>query len=165
MSTRIVFNDKEYGGVDEMPAEVRRAYEEVVALLADPDRNATDFAPDSSGEHKLNITRLRFLHDGKEYSRFEEMPPEVRRQYEETVRRLGDAERNDIPGMLERGVATGNIGETRHIVVRTTRDVRLESLDVRQSVKSLLSSVGTSFLLAALAALVALVVFFFWRLF
>jgi hypothetical protein len=166
MSTRLTFNGKEYASLDEMPPDVRRAYQKVVALLAGSDGNdAADLTPDSSSEHKLNITRLRFLHDGKEYSSLEEMPPEARRQYQETVSQLGEAGRDGIPDILQSKGATGSIEENRHIVVRTTQNVRLEGLDALASAKSLLFSVGTSALLAALAALVSLAILVLWKLF
>ncbi|MCI0356273.1 MAG: hypothetical protein L0099_14720 [Acidobacteria bacterium] len=165
MPTRIVFNGKEYASLDEMPADVRRAYQEVVGLLADADRSAgADFAPDSGGEPKLNITRLRFLHEGKEYSSLEQMPPEARRRYDEAVRQLGDTSRVGSPEMLVGQGTTGSIEENRHIVVRTTQNIRLKGQDTPATLKSLLSSVGASFLAAALAALVTLIILVAWKL-
>ncbi len=165
MSARIVFNDKEYASVEEMPPEVRRAYQELVALLAIPDRNpAADLAAESGGEPKLNLIRLRFLHDGKEYSSLEEMPPEARRQYQAAVTQPGEANREGIRDTLQDIASPGNIGESRRIVVRTTQNVRVGGVSPLGSVKSLLLSVGTSALLAALAALVALAVLVLWKL-
>lgn len=159
MSTRIIFDGKEYANVEEMPFEVRRAYEQIAGLLADHDGDGnSDLAGNASASHTLTVRRMRFVHDGKVYSSVEEMPPEVRRQYHEAVRQLGHADRDGNSDVLERVGTTGNIEETRHVVVRTTQGVRLDGLDARGTVKSLLFSVGTSFLLAVGAAVVALAV-------
>ena len=165
MSTRIIFDGKEYASVEEMPLEVRRSYEQIAGLLADRDGDGIpDLVGDASASHTLTVRRMRFVHDGKVYSSVEEMPSEARRQYDAAVRQLGDADRNGIPNVLEREGTTGNMEETRHVVVRTAENVRLEGQDARGALKSLLFSVGTSFLVAALAAVVALIILVVWRL-
>ena len=44
MSPKIVFNGKEYDGVESMPAEVRREYEAVLGALGAADRDKAESA-------------------------------------------------------------------------------------------------------------------------
>jgi hypothetical protein len=68
-TTRLV--GKTYRSVEDMPPDVRQAYEQVMASS-----EAMAESSDSSPADKIII-------DGKEYASAEEMPPEVRRSYEQ----------------------------------------------------------------------------------
>jgi hypothetical protein len=83
LKTRINFNGQEYDGVEAMPAEVRQAYEE---LLAE--------------SRKQKLTKVMF--NGREYNSPDEMPAEVRSQYEQVMAEF-DKDHNGIPDMLESG--------------------------------------------------------------
>ncbi|MEZ0396882.1 MAG: hypothetical protein ABWK53_10710 [Anaerolineales bacterium] len=93
----IIFNGKSYSSVDEMPPEVRRAYEQVVNLFADKNR---DGLPDilegaiREGEAhvqsvSINSDGKQVIVDGKAYSSIEEMPAEVRQKYERAIGEIG----------------------------------------------------------------------------
>jgi hypothetical protein len=102
MSTKIVFNGKEYASVEEMPAEVRQAYERLMRMAAAiPKGPARVFQKTFS----LNlggtpIASSQIIFNGRKYASAEEMPPEVRQAYERVMDTL-DADRNGVPDILE----------------------------------------------------------------
>ena len=67
MRRRIIVNGKEYGSVDELPAMLRKAYEEAIRC--------------SSGPAK---TRIRL--NGQEYDSIEALPPDLRHLYHDALR-------------------------------------------------------------------------------
>jgi hypothetical protein len=90
MQTRITVNGVEYRSVDEMPADVRRQYEQAMSMLADRDRNGvpdilegrsqlpagarpktTEVVTSVSNVFEIDI-------DGKRYTRLEDVPRELR---------------------------------------------------------------------------------------
>jgi hypothetical protein len=71
-----IFKGREYSSPDEMPPDVRRLYDDVMALVA-----ASDSSP---GQSKVKI-RTRFVVNRKEYSSSAEMPPAIRAEYEKLV--------------------------------------------------------------------------------
>jgi hypothetical protein len=83
LKTKISFNGQEYDGVEAMPAEVRQAYEQVLA---------------EARTHKPN----KVMFNGHEYDSPDEMPAEVRGQYDQVMAEF-DKDHNGIPDMLESG--------------------------------------------------------------
>jgi hypothetical protein len=77
---RIIFNGREYSSHDEMPPDVRRLYDEVLASVAASDKNS------SPGRLEVKI-RTRFVVNGKEYSSVADIPPAIRAAYEKFVSR------------------------------------------------------------------------------
>lgn len=85
MSPRIVFNGREYDGVESMPEEARRQYEAALNALSAGDRGKLEAA--EQGAHvqfKVNVRRT-FKVGGKEYDSLEAMPPDVRATLEQAV--------------------------------------------------------------------------------
>ncbi|NOZ19532.1 MAG: hypothetical protein GXP25_00425 [Planctomycetes bacterium] len=82
MGSKIVFNGQEYSGVDDMPLEVRRAYEQVMNMLADRDGDGVpDAVQNSDGTFTADVV-TKIVVNGREYNSIDEMPEDVRRMYE-----------------------------------------------------------------------------------
>jgi len=87
MNSKITINGREYESVDQMPPEARRAYEQAMSALADRDGNGV---PDilEGGKTSINatpggpvvtkvVTHSRFVVNGQEYERWEDIPPDM----------------------------------------------------------------------------------------
>lgn len=90
----IEFNDKTYRSVEEMPPEVRKAYEEAMRHLAEAREKGltalTKATQEESGLHrKVEIHTTKIVVNGQEYASMEEMPPEVRKIYEQAMKLAG----------------------------------------------------------------------------
>jgi hypothetical protein len=107
MSNKIVFNGKEYNSADEMPADVRAAYQQAMGIFADGDKNGI---PDIlEGKGSINIQPAVFssstiIYDGKTYASVNDLPPEARQKYEEAMAKL-DANHDGIPDVLNGNVS------------------------------------------------------------
>jgi hypothetical protein len=99
---KIIFNGQEYESVEAMPAEVRQLYEMANQMFADQDQDGVpDLFEKLPGSASTVVTHsTQFVVDGQVYSNVDELPPEARRKYEQTMGRL-DANRNGIPDLLE----------------------------------------------------------------
>ena len=95
MSEKIVFNGREYDGIDAMPAEVRRQYEAVLTIVrGQPGGRGMLAALLLSGPVRklLKITtpvQPRIVVNGKEFTSVDEMPADVRASYERAVAEVG----------------------------------------------------------------------------
>jgi hypothetical protein len=86
VSGKIVFNGKEYDGIEAMPPEVRREYERVLGALGAPDRAQVDSAVGQGAELKVNVSLHRkYKVNGVEYDSVEAMPPDVRAAFDKTL--------------------------------------------------------------------------------
>ena len=85
--TNIRFNGKDYESVDQMPPDVRQAFEKVMASLKD--------AP-----LKIHTSSAKIVFNGKEYAGVDEMPFLDRQLYERAMSAV-DANRNGIPDAFE----------------------------------------------------------------
>ncbi len=95
MNTRITFNGHEYGSPDEMPPEIRQAYERAMAAV----RSGTS----SMLTPRVNIkvsTNVRFVHDGHSYDSVDEMPPGIRSKYQAAMQQI-DKDHDGIPDVLQ----------------------------------------------------------------
>jgi hypothetical protein len=106
MDHKIVFNGREYSGVDEMPLDVREAYERMTSVLADADGDGTPDLFEGSGISTLSETRTRIVINGKEYSGVDQMPPDVRKTYDKMMARI-DRDQNSVPDMVQVGGEQG----------------------------------------------------------
>ncbi len=116
---KIVVNNVSYNSVDEMPADVRQAYESAMGVLADKNGNGI---PDIlEGGLRTGVVNLRldptvntqFVVDGKVYSNVEALPPESRQKYERAMAKvaqvMGDANRDGEPDILEGILSAGSV--------------------------------------------------------
>jgi hypothetical protein len=80
LSAKIVFNGQEYDSVDEMPIEVRYAYQEVLNALEDKDHNGVpdvlEHGAQGVGPRVVMNTRIKL--NGQEVKNMDELPAEVR---------------------------------------------------------------------------------------
>ena len=114
---KIVVNGREYSSPNEMPADVREGYERAMAALADKNDNGI---PDILETHLGTLTRSvsegvsggssalpattvvstqKFVINGHEYDSIDQMPPEVRRQFEQVQSLLAGSAQPSQPGL------------------------------------------------------------------
>ena len=117
----IVIDGKTYKSVDEMPPDIRAKYEEAMRSL-DKDQNGMpdlleganlfedknkDGVPDAleglaklKGSRPQVISSSKILVNGQMYDGLDQLPPEIRAQYEQAMSAL-DKNRNGIPDFVE----------------------------------------------------------------
>ena len=101
METKIIFNGKTYTDVESMPEEVRQAYQQALAHLADADKNSIPDIMERGGTgNVIAIHQSSISFNGREYNSVGEMPAMVRRLFEMAMGQA-DANRNGIPDALE----------------------------------------------------------------
>ena len=90
---RFRINGKEYGSVEEMPDEIRQAFEKAMA------RGETDSTKAVTGKTKI-------IFNGSEYEGIDAMPPDVRLLYDQVMKAAeGGAEAADIElAEIEKGI-------------------------------------------------------------
>ena len=96
MSVKIVFNGKEYDGVDAMPPDVRKAYETLLQNLGKAGDGALVSLLKQGLGTSIKATFWEIVVNGKKYGSLDEMPPEIRRTYEEAMAGL-DPDRAETP--------------------------------------------------------------------
>lgn len=86
---KYIVNGKEYNSVEEMPSNIRQAYEKAMASLSDPAH------PTNSVTAKTNIT-----FNGQEYESIDAMPHDVRQLFESVMKAVeaGEASPEAIKG-------------------------------------------------------------------
>lgn len=99
----IVIDGKSYKSVDEMPEDIRAKYEEAMRSL-DKNRNNTPDVFESSTPYQASLPNMmsaaKILVNGQTYDGLDQLPPEIRAQYEQAMRAM-DANRNGLPDFLE----------------------------------------------------------------
>jgi hypothetical protein len=101
METKIIFNGTTYTSVESMPEDVRQAYRQALAHLADADRNGIpDILERGGAGNVIAIQQSSINFNGREYKSVGEMPAVVRRLFEMAMGQA-DANRNGIPDALE----------------------------------------------------------------
>src|SRR5688572_30952849 len=101
METRIIFNGKPYTKVEDMPVDVRQAYEQATAQFVDRDKNGIpDIFEGRAQDNVIAIQQSSITFNGREYKSTGEMPPVVRRLFE-MVLGQADANRNGIADAFE----------------------------------------------------------------
>ena len=114
---KIVIDGKTYNSVDEMPDDVRRAYEEAMRavgsthaktvnplraqnnIFADANNNGTPDIMENSQVIHLS-GGMNLVVDGKSYHSVDELPPDARARYEQAMQSM-DNNRNGLPDFLE----------------------------------------------------------------
>ena len=103
----IIFNGAQYNNPDEMPPEVRQAYEQAMGMLADQDGNGMpdilqlvltgDFDPINM---QMVQDKTTFVYKGQIYASLDDLPLEARQRYEQ-MGATRDANWNGIPDIFE----------------------------------------------------------------
>ena len=165
MATRIVFNGVEYSSPDDMPAEVRKTYDQALAMLADADLDGTPDAVERarSKQNVIGIDHTIISVNGETYHGVDEMPPGIRSAYEQAMAQL-DKNRDGIPDVLQGGGGAGSGGpapevESRQFVVQ--KEFRLGGGAARPPGLAVESGPRTGLLLVG-AIVVGAILLFLW---
>jgi hypothetical protein len=76
---RITFNGREYDGVEAMPADVRRQYQQLLGALGeDADGNGIPDVLERPGLSQNVVVEETITYNGREYKSRDELPPEAR---------------------------------------------------------------------------------------
>lgn len=102
----IVIDGKTYNSVNDMPPDVRAKYEKAMSAFRDENRDGTPDVFEASSSSQVVANTMKFVVDGREYNRIEDLPPEARAKYEQAMGML-DKNQNGIPDFVE-----GMIGMT-----------------------------------------------------
>lgn len=93
MVDKIVFNGQEFAGVEAMPADVRKQYEDVMRLLADSDQHLSTAASSDGTPRKIINVKTSFttrvVVNGREYHSTSELPGNVRAAYDRAIEGKG----------------------------------------------------------------------------
>jgi hypothetical protein len=132
---KILFNGQAYSSPDDMPPDVRRAYEEMLERFADKDHSGIPDIFEGRGGTSIQSAQVQYAKDkivfnGKEYSSPDEMPPEVRRTYDRMLQMLPDEDRTGVPDLFE--------GKSGSGVGLQTAEVKFQLTDVPQVLQTLL---------------------------
>lgn len=92
----IIMDGRTYHSVDEMPPEVRARYEQAMESVRKETPQASQPDPSAS----FLTSSMKFVVDGKEYDRIEDLSPEARAKYEQAMSML-DKNHNGMPDILE----------------------------------------------------------------
>ncbi|MBI3173941.1 MAG: hypothetical protein HYZ25_09490 [Chloroflexi bacterium] len=104
MEQKITFNGKTYDSLEQMPPNVRQAYESVMQVLADKNQNGV---PDLfEGTINAQATNARIVFNGQAYEHIDQLPPEAREKYEKVMGQW-DKDHNGIPDFAERIASIG----------------------------------------------------------
>ncbi len=76
--SKITFNGVEYESPDQMPPEVRKSYERVMAMASDSSLGGPNVAT-------ITKTSGKIVFNGVEYKSPDEMPPDVRESYDKVT--------------------------------------------------------------------------------
>jgi RNase P/RNase MRP subunit p29 len=152
--SRIVVNGREYGGVEEMPPDVRQAYERMRNALVDSDRDGVPDMFEGKRGNVVSVTRHKIVVNGREYGGADEMPPDVRHAFERARETTG-AGHARMPG----GPGARGRSRMRVVTSSTTPTMRgAEGEAVRESKRTLWALVvaGLLFLIAVLLVIAGL---------
>ncbi len=96
MPTRIIFNGREYAGPEAMPADVRKAYQELLDQLQDKDKDGIpDVLQGGGAANALGILQTSVTFNGRTLDDVAGLPAPMRRLIENA---MGDASsRDDAP--------------------------------------------------------------------
>jgi hypothetical protein len=122
MTTRILFNGREYTSPAEMPPDVRGAYDRAMALLADADGNGVpDLLEGPAGGHVIAIQESSITINGRSFAGPGEMPPHVRQLFESILAQAtADADEDRIARPVRRPDTTA-LDEAGRILERFLR--------------------------------------------
>jgi hypothetical protein len=96
----ISFNGKTYNNLDEMPAEQRAAYEQVMSFMKDENHNGIpDMFEGDAIQKMMTMASTRVIVNGQEVQSFEFLPPEARAKFDTAMQKLGQL------GILPQGMS------------------------------------------------------------
>jgi hypothetical protein len=85
----ISFNGKTYSGLEEMPADQRAAYEQVMAFMKDENHNGVpDIFEGDAIQKMMGMVSTRIIVNGQEMHGVESLPPEARAKFDKAMTKL-----------------------------------------------------------------------------
>jgi hypothetical protein len=124
---KFIVRGKEYKSVEEMPPEIRQAYEKVLAASSK-----------ANSPKSLVLSRTRIIFDGQEYESIEAMPRDVRQAYDRVMKALetGEVPSDIIPGAEGNGSSLiSRRGDGRPTLAASPRSVEPEpSFSLRRAI-------------------------------
>ena len=85
----ISFNGKTYNSLEEMPADQRAAYEQVMAFMKDENNNGIpDMFEGDVIQKMIGMASTRVIVNGQEMQSMESLPPEARAKFEKAMLKL-----------------------------------------------------------------------------
>ena len=85
----ISFNGKTYNSLEEMPADQRAAYEQIMAFMKDENHNGIpDMFEGNVIQKMMAMANTRIVVNGQEMHSLESLPPEVRAKYDNAMQKL-----------------------------------------------------------------------------
>ena len=118
MESKIIFNGREYASVNEMPPDVRQAYERTMRIFADSDGNGVPDVLEGLGGNTASTTMSKIVVNGREYASVDEMPSDARQVYERMMKMRADSDGNGVPDIFE--------GKGANVVTVTKSNVVLD---------------------------------------
>jgi hypothetical protein len=87
----ISFNGRTYNSLEEMPADQRAAYEQVMAFMKDENHNGIPdvFEGDAIQKMLKLAVNTRVVVNGQEVRSLESLPPETRAKFDQAMQKLG----------------------------------------------------------------------------
>jgi hypothetical protein len=156
-----VVNGQTYSDPNEMPPDVRKAYDQAMGALADKNQNGVPDileglkTPQSVAEQLPSLFQMasrQVIVDGKLYSSPEELSPEQREKYDQAMAKMsqvmGDANQNGVPDILENVLGKPGMTQaqtTTQVVTSTAQtfdEVPLENNSVGPVVTEVSSGTG-----------------------
>ena len=85
----ISFNGKNYNSIEEMSADQRAAYEQVMAFMKDENNNGIpDLFEGDAIQKMIGMASTRVMVNGQEVQSFDSLPPETRAKFEKAMVKL-----------------------------------------------------------------------------
>jgi hypothetical protein len=85
----ISFNGKSYNSLEEMPADQRAAYEQVMSFMKDENNNGIpDLFEGDAIQKMISMASTRVIVNGQETQSLDSLPPEARAKFEKAMVKL-----------------------------------------------------------------------------
>lgn len=86
---QIIFNNKTYNSLEEMPANEREAYESMFKIFKDENGNGIpDFLEGDVAKNVMTAFTSNVVYNGKAYSNMDELPAEARQKLNDAMGKL-----------------------------------------------------------------------------
>lgn len=88
----IIFNGKTYNDINDMPADERKAYDQMSSIFLDKDGNGIpDFMEGNIAMNVMNASTSGYMVNGKTYASLDNMPEDMRRKMRSAFDALANA--------------------------------------------------------------------------
>lgn len=114
--TIISFNGKTYNSLEEMPADQRAAYEQVMAFMKDENNNGIpDLFEGDAIQKMIGMASTRVVVNGQEVQSLDSLPPEARAKFDKAMQKLSQL------GILPQ--VTADVSEVRGFPSQSTPQI------------------------------------------